>query len=163
MKLFSARQTLGFVAILSLTAICFALFTQYALGMRPCPWCSLQRLICVALFIAAAPGAISAQRMTQIISSSLVGMLALAGMAAALWQHFVAASAASCDLTFADQIISSLGIDAALPLVFAVRASCAEAAARLLDIPYELCAFVLFLLLGALAVYALHRQLRTRI
>jgi disulfide bond formation protein DsbB len=163
MKLFSTRQTLGLVAIISVTAICFALFTQYALGMRPCPWCILQRLICVAIVIAAIPGSVLVQRWAQVISSLLVGILALAGMAAALWQHFVAAHTASCELTLADQIISGLGIAAAFPKVFAIYASCSDASVTLLGIPYALCTFVLFLLLGALAAYVLHGQLKTRI
>ena len=163
MKLHSSRQTLGFVAIISFAAIGFALFTQYALGMRPCPWCSLQRLICVAIVIAAAPGAILVQRWSHVVSSLLVGILALAGMAAALWQHFVAAHTVSCELTLADQIISGLGMAAAFPKVFAIKASCSDASVTLLGIPYALCTFALFLLLGALAVFVLYRQWTARI
>jgi disulfide bond formation protein DsbB len=163
LRLFSSRQIFWFVVIISLAAIGFALFTQYALGMRPCPWCSLQRLICVAIVIAAAPGAISVQRWSQVISSLLVGILALAGMAAALWQHFVAEHTASCELTLADQIISGLGVAAAFPKVFAIYASCSDASITLLGIPYALCTFVLFLLLGALAIFVLYRQLTAKI
>ena len=38
-------------------------------------------------------------------------LLALSGIAAALWQHFVAAKSASCNLTLADKIISGLRLD----------------------------------------------------
>lgn len=79
-------------------------------------------------------------------------LLALAGTAAALYQHFVAAKLPSCDLTLADRIISGLGLDAWQPEVFEVRASCAEAAVSLLGVPFELWSAALFVLLGAAAV-----------
>ena len=107
-KSITARQILGTAAVMALGAVCFAVFTQYALDMQPCPWCVLQRLICIAIVLSALPGVLWAQRSTQILGSLLVVIFALAGAAAALWQHFVAAASASCDLTLADRIISGM-------------------------------------------------------
>ena len=154
-KSITARQVLGALAVVALAAVCFALFTQYVLGMQPCPWCILQRMICIAIALVALPGALFAQRKVQIVSSVLVVSLALAGAAAALWQHFVAAASASCDLTLADRIISGTGLDAALPEVFAPQASCADAAATLLSVPYEFWTLALFFFLGASGISAL--------
>ncbi|MCW5636261.1 MAG: disulfide bond formation protein B, partial [Rubrivivax sp.] len=82
------------------------------------------------------------------------GALALAGAAAALWQHFVAASSASCDLTLADRILSGTGLDMAMPQVFAAFASCADAKVRLLGVPYEFWSLALFAAIGIAAVMA---------
>ena len=50
MKAAPQRTTLLLaIAGLSLGAVAVALWTQYALGMEPCPWCVLQRLVFVAI------------------------------------------------------------------------------------------------------------------
>jgi disulfide bond formation protein DsbB len=64
----------------------------------------------------------------------------------------VAASSTSCNLTLADRIVSSLGLDSAWPEVFAAYASCADAAVKLMGLSYE---FYSLLLFGLLAVLAL--------
>ena len=48
----------------------------------------------------------------------LIVALSLAGVAAALWQHFVAAASDSCNRTLAEKIISGLGLDGSLPEIF---------------------------------------------
>ena len=68
-------------------------------------------------------------------------------MAAALWQHFVAAVSSSCNLTLADRIVSGLRLDGLLPEVFEARASCADATVQLLGLPYEFWSLGLFMLL----------------
>jgi len=154
-KSITARQILGAAAVVALAAVCFAVFTQYVLDMKPCPWCILQRIICIAIVLVALPGVVVAQRKVQIMSSLFVVSLALAGAAAALWQHFVAAASASCNLTLADRIISGMGLDAALPEVFAPQGSCADAAVTLLGLPYDFWTLALFFVLGAGGIFAL--------
>ena len=78
-----------------------------------------------------------------------------AGIAAALYQHFVAAKSASCNLTLADKIVSGLGLDKALPPVFEVNASCADAAVDLLHVPYEFWSLGLYVLLVAAVIWVL--------
>jgi len=87
-------------------------------------------------------------------------LLAVAGVASALYQHTVAAASFSCNLTFADKIISGLKLDALLPSVFSATASCAEAAVSVLGVPFAYWSLALFLLLAvmAAAVLSLARQ-----
>lgn len=146
--------------VLSLGAVAAALYTQHVLGMQPCPWCVLQRVIFVAIALAALPALLLPARATRWTSGLLIVGLALCGAAAALWQHFVAASSASCKLTLADRIVSGLGLDAVLPQVFAAYASCADAAARLVGVPYEFYSVLLFALLALLATRLLRRPRR---
>ena len=77
------------------------------------------------------------------------------GIAAAMYQHFVAAKSDSCNLTLADKIVSGIGLDKLLPPVFEVRASCADAAVDLLHVPYEFWSLGLYVVLVVAAVWAL--------
>ena len=146
------------LAAIGLGAVGLALVTQHGFEMLPCPWCILQRMIFVAIAIAALPGALLASPTVRKASAALVLLLALCGVAAALWQHFVAAASASCNLTLADRIVSASGLDALLPDVFAPWASCADAAAKLLGVPYEFYSLTLFVLSAVTAVWLLLRR-----
>jgi disulfide bond formation protein DsbB len=87
-------------------------------------------------------------------------LLGLCGVAAALWQHFVAAVSDSCKLTLAERFISGLSLDALLPEIFQPRASCADAAATLLGVPYEFYSLALFMLISILALRSMVRSTR---
>lgn len=145
------RQLCAAAVVVPLAAVATALFTQHALDMQPCPWCVLQRVIFVAIALAALPGLLAGGRVARWGSGALMGVLALCGMATALWQHFVASSSTSCALTLADRINRGLGLDELLPQVFASYASCAEAKATLLGVPYEFYSLALFVGLGLAA------------
>src|SRR5688572_20906959 len=119
----SRRPLLIAAAVLSFAAVGLALVSQHVFNMQPCPWCVLQRLIFVVIGIVALV-ALAAPR----AGAAVALVLSVCGIAAALWQHFVAASSDSCNLTLADRIMSGLGLDGLAPEVFQARASCAEAA-----------------------------------
>jgi protein dithiol:quinone oxidoreductase len=146
------RQLCAAAVVAPLAGVAIALVTQHALDMQPCPWCVLQRVIFVAIALAALPGLLAGGGVARWVSAPLMGVLALCGVATALWQHFVASSSTSCAMTLADRINRGLGLDEWLPQVFASYASCAEAKATLLGVPYEFYSLALFVGLGALAV-----------
>ena len=143
--------------VLPVVAVGIALFTQHGLGMQPCPWCVLQRLIFLSISAAAWIGLALGPALPRRVMALLMLALAVCGVAAALWQHFVAAASASCNLTLADRILSATGLDNLLPEVFAAYASCADAAATLLGVPYEFYSFTVFVLLGIAAAWLLRR------
>ena len=140
------------MAVISLGAVAVALWTQHAMGMEPCPWCVLQRLIFVAIALVVLPARVWRRGFVQFTSALLALALALSGVAAALWQHFVAAASASCNLTLADRIVGGLTLDEHWPEVFMATASCADAKVNLLGLPYEAWSLGLFVLIGVLAV-----------
>lgn len=146
------------MAVLSLGAVAVALWTQHALGMEPCPWCVLQRLIFVAIALVILPALVWRRGFVQFTSALLALALALSGVAAALWQHFVAAVSSSCNMTLADRIVSGLRLDGLLPEVFQARASCADAAVRLWGLPYEAWSLILFMLLAVVALRLVMRR-----
>ena len=154
------RPLCAVATILPPAAVAVALYTQHGLGMEPCPWCVLQRAIFLAIALAALPGLLAGGAVARWLSGGLVAALSLAGMATATWQHFVASASQSCALTLADHIVRGLGLSDALPDVFAAYASCADAKATLLGVPYEFYSFTLFLGLGAVALMLLRRAPR---
>ena len=155
--MFNATLLRWVAVVLPLGAVGAALVSQHVFDMQPCPWCVLQRLVFVALALAALPAFISRSRTANRLSAVLVVLLAVCGAAAALWQHFVAASTNSCKLSLADRIVSGLGLDSLWPQVFAAYATCADAAVSLLGLPYEAFSLALFVALGALPLYLLRR------
>jgi disulfide bond formation protein DsbB len=147
-----ALATLGLACAASVGA---ALLAQHQFGMEPCPWCILQRMLFIVLAVlclvsAALPGSVSRRAL-----SGLTLPLAAGGVAAALWQHFVAAKSSSCALTFADKVITFFHVDTRWPEVFEVRANCADAAATILGVPFEFWSLALFAVCGMALLYSL--------
>jgi disulfide bond formation protein DsbB len=156
----SRAQGLLALAALSLGAVGAALVTQHVFDMQPCPWCVLQRLEFVAIGAVALLGLAWSSALG--LRVTLLGVLALAaaGMATALWHHFVASSSTSCNLTLADRIMGASGLPGLLPDVFEARASCADAAVKLFGVPYQLWSLALFVTLGVAAAALLARSRR---
>jgi disulfide bond formation protein DsbB len=148
----STRWLAGILAA-ALLAVAAALISQHAFGMQPCPWCVLQRVVFLAIAIVCLAGMPGVMARFRIAIGSLVLLLSASGAAAAVWQHFVAASSQSCNFTMADKIVRrTLNLDQLLPSVFDARATCFDAAVNLLGIPYEFWSFGLFVLMGLAAV-----------
>lgn len=145
----NSRQTLLAMAGLAIAGITMALIAQYGFDMRPCPWCILQRLTFVVIALLCLLGAALPLRR---LAAGLTIVLALLGSSAALYQHFVAAKSASCNLTFADKIITALQLESLMPSLFQITGSCAEAAVSVLGVPFEFWSLGLFLVLLIVAL-----------
>jgi len=153
----TASWAFPLIAVAAFGGVAAALVSQHVYGMDPCAWCVLQRLIFVAIGAFALLGLAWRQVAVGRVAGAAVLLLALAGIASALWQHIVASKSASCNLTLADRIVSGSGIDQLLPSVFEARASCADAAVSLFGVSYALWAAALF----ALCAVAAFRAFRT--
>lgn len=147
----SPRAAAWLIAATSFASVVAALVAQHGFGMQPCPWCILQRVVFLLVGLVALIAALGGGLLRRLLGLLIVP-LALAGAAAALYQHFVAAKSTSCDLTLADRLIRSLRLDSLLPAVFEVRGSCADAAVDLFGVPFEFWSLALFVLLAAGAV-----------
>ena len=137
------------VAAACIAAVTAALLAQYGFDMRPCPWCILQRLIYLALALVCVAAAMVDARGPRHALAGLALVLAGCGVAAAIWQHVVAARQFSCNLTFADNVITALRLESLVPPLFQVTATCAEAQVSVLGVPFEYWSLLLFVLLGA--------------
>ena len=153
-------RVLAGIALASFISVAFALIAQHGFGVKPCPWCVMQRGIFLLIGAVAGLGwLVSRQLPLRRGALVLVLLLAISGVAAAVFQHQVAAQMESCAQTLADQIITALDLEERLPYVFMVTASCAEAAGyRLLGLSYEIWSGLLFAAIGVASLVALKRR-----
>ncbi len=151
------RTLLAGIALAALAAVGAALFTQYRMDMQPCAWCVLQRLVFLAIASAAVLGLLLPGATGRRVGAGLAMVLADLGLAAALWQHFVAAASAACNMSLADRLMGATGLDSRWPEVFAAYANCADAKANLLGVPYEFWSLALFALLSLAALRVVMR------
>lgn len=155
----ASDRTLHGIALLCVGAVLVALISQYAFDMRPCAWCVFQRVI--YLFIALLCwGAIALRRLpaATFLLSAAVPFAALGGAVAAWYQYDVASEMFSCDLTFADRFMVNSGLDAGLPWLFGIQASCLDARVEMLGIEYAIWSLMLFLVIAVLAIRHLARR-----
>jgi len=150
-------RALAATALASFGAVGAALIAQHQFGIKPCPWCVLQRAIFLVVGALALIGWLGqARRPLRQAVIVLILVMCTAGLTAAVFQHEVAAQSASCALSLADKIVTALGLEELWPPVFMITANCAEAAAyRLLGLPYEVWSGLLFAALGALGLVSL--------
>ncbi len=159
MKITQSDRILRMIALLCLAAVGFALISQYGFNMQPCAWCVLQRLI--LLTIAAVCGLASTgwgSILVRRIGAAAAAALAISGVVAAWYQYSVASHSFSCAQTFADRFIAGSGLDAALPWLFGIYASCLDARVSLLGVEYALWGLMLFVACAVLALWALGRS-----
>lgn len=155
----TSRQWLLAMAGLCLAGVGVALVSQYGFDMQPCPYCILQRFLYVVIAVVCLAGALVPGGARRLLAGAAgaAGLLALCAAAAAVYQHQVAAKSASCAFTFADKIITALRIDEFMPSLFAVRASCADAAVSVLGLPFEMWSLALAAVLLFMTLQAIRR------
>jgi disulfide bond formation protein DsbB len=148
-----ARALAGIAAV-SFAAVAIAVIAQHQFGVKPCPWCVMQRVIFLLIGAVALVGLVL-RGVVRRGALLVVAALALAGIASAYYQHEVASQSYSCALTLADRINTALGLEDLWPYVFMVTGNCAEAAAyRLLGLPYEVWSGLLYVLTAGVALVA---------
>ncbi|NLJ52210.1 MAG: disulfide bond formation protein B [Alcaligenaceae bacterium] len=158
MKL-SQRQLLNLIAFLCLASVVFALFSQHVLGMLPCAWCVLQRLIFLLIAAVCLLVNFSSSIIYQKALSLIAAALSISGIIAAWYQYSVASISFSCDMTFADIFMSrQTGLDAAVPWLFGIYATCMDAAVSLFGIEYAIWALLLFAFIAILLILNLFRK-----
>lgn len=157
------RGVLALIALASLGAVGMALVSQHVFGMKPCPWCIFQRVLYLAIALVAGIGWLARSRPVTLASTVLVLLLALGGIASAVFQHQVAALDASCALTLADRFLFFTKLETLVPFLFQVTATCMEAASyKLLGLGFEVWSGLLFALISITAVLILSAR-RARI
>lgn len=160
MSAFRPARLLNIIALLCVAAVALALLSQHVFDMPPCAWCVFQRLLFLAIaavcWLALALGKLwpGARR----LGALLVVALSIGGVVAAWYQINVASQMFSCAQTFADQFMVSSGLDAALPWLFGIYATCAEARVNLLGIEYAWWSMALFVIVGIMGLTGLRRR-----
>jgi len=161
----ASTRLLHGVALLCVGGVSAALVSQHVFDMPPCAWCVLQRLLFLAIAAVCWLGVLlgRASGVAPRIAGMLATVLAAAGVLAGWYQYSVAAQMFSCERTFADRFMVATGLDAALPWLFGIYATCMDAQVKLLGIEYVFWAMGLFVVAGALGLTAaLKRTGRSR-
>lgn len=140
------------MAALCVAAVGAALVSQHVFDMQPCPWCILQRVIYLAIAALCLIGAAWSSTLARRGVGVLALLLAVSGGASALYQDLVASKSTSCNLTFADKVISALGLDGMWPPLLQVTANCSDAAVTMLGVQYAYWSLALFALLAAASI-----------
>lgn len=143
MPIRSSKFFFALTALLTGSSLLVALFAQHILDMPPCAWCILQRVIFLILFVLSCFG-LWIQSTTRTLALLLTLAFGIAGVAAAYHQATVASASLSCDMTLADRLITSSGLDSLMPGFFGVYASCFEANVDFLGVPFSGWALILF-------------------
>lgn len=158
MKATLSDRILRTIALLCLAAVGFALVSQYGFNMQPCAWCVLQRLILLAIAaVCGLSGTGWGSAAVRRVGAAVAAALAVSGGVAAWYQYSVASHSFSCAQTFADRFIAGSGLDAALPWLFGIYASCMDARVSLMGVEYALWGLMLFVVCTMLALWALVR------
>lgn len=154
-----ARALAGMAAV-SFAAVGVALVAQHQFGVKPCPWCTLQRGVFLLIGAFALLGwLVQGTRVLRQSAVIAVLLLCAAGVTAAVFQHEVASQSATCAMGLADKILSTLNLEELWPSVFMATANCADAAAaRLLGLPYEVWSGLLFAGLAAVGLWVLGQR-----
>ena len=153
---FSPRLGFVLVAALGFGGVALAVYLQFVHDMRPCAWCTFQRLIFIVLgALALLAALVRGVRPLFALVGALVLLAAGGGFGTALYQHFVAAKAESCTWTWAERFLMNNGFDARWPWLFEPTANCAEANLPLLGVPFAFWSAALFAILGVLAALSL--------
>lgn len=154
-NLFSHKYILVFIAGASFLAVAAALVSQHLLGMWPCAWCILQRLLFIVIGLLAVIGLMLPNIIAKRAALAITAITSMAGIAAAWHQKTVAAQSFSCDQTLADRIIVGSGLEASVPWLFGIYANCMDAAVRLLGLDFAVWSLLLFLVLAVASIIGL--------
>jgi disulfide bond formation protein DsbB len=147
------RVGLTFCAAVAAGALGFGMVAQLVWHMRPCPWCTLQRLIYALILLSSLAGVAIHWRGARLGISCSVILLAAAGVAAAAWQSFGPVDAGGCALTLADRIVQATGLDVRLPKIFSATANCDEANVPLMGIPFAIWSLLTYAIIGAVMAF----------
>jgi len=155
----NASRTLNLIAWLCIAALALALVSQHVFGLRPCAWCVFQRLIYLTIAVVCWLGVLLGRLPGLRRLGALLALgLSAGGIAAAWYQYSVASNMFSCDRTFADRFMVQSGLDAHMPWLFGIFATCMDARVSVLGIEYAIWSLLLFAVLAALSLIALFRR-----
>ena len=155
----ASTRLLNLIALLCVAAVAVALVSQHVFGLRPCAWCVLQRLIYLAIAVVCWLGVLLARfSALRQLASAVAAALGIGGMMAAWYQYTVAAKMFSCDQTFADRFMVHSGLDAHLPWLFGIFASCMDARVHVLGVEYSIWSLMLFAVLALMSLIALAKR-----
>ncbi len=153
---------LGFFSILVLLAI--SLYLQFEVGLMPCPLCSLQRVVFVALGLLFFIGLFVANiPLGKVLINTFIAIFSLLGMALAgrqIWlQHFPQSVDGECGVSL-QYMLQVLPLNEVMQKVFAGSADCAKKGWEFIHLNMAEWAFLWFSLYLLVVLYLFLRDLK---
>src|SRR5690606_36751945 len=124
-----SSRLLHLIALLCVAAVGAAMVFHQLFDMPPYAWCVLQGLLLFLIALISWAGLLVGRRLPAVprVAGALGGLVALEGIASGWYEYTVAAEMFSCDRTFADHFMVNSGLDAGIPWLFGIFATCMDA------------------------------------
>ncbi|WP_029524662.1 disulfide bond formation protein B [Polaromonas glacialis] len=158
------RRLLALVALGCALLLAFGLYLQHVVGLEPCPMCIVQRYALVLVAIVAGVSALSARRNLLITGAAVLVLLSGFGAFVAARQSFLQwypPEIVSCGRDFYG-MIETFPLKRVIPMIFKGSGDCTAIDWTFLGGSIANWSFVSFVLIGAVALALIARQLRRR-
>jgi disulfide bond formation protein DsbB len=148
-----ARHVYFGTAVVSLSAVCLAVFLQEAWQLDACTWCILQRYLYLGLSAFSLLCAFTTGRRPG--QAVLPTMTSLAGLAAAAWNVWVIyVPSVTCGRDKLAAVVNNLPPAQIWPTVFEANGLCSESPVVLAGVPFPVLSFVTFAVLLGAVIFA---------
>ena len=158
------RRILALVALVSVGLLAFGLYLQHVVGLEPCPMCIVQRYALVLIAIVAGVTAALKPRGAHVVGAGLMVLLAGFGAFVAArqsWLQWYPPETASCGRDFYG-MIETFPLKRAIPMIFRGSGDCTKIDWTFLGGSIANWSFVCFVVVIAVGLLLLARQLRRR-
>ena len=163
MMLVTRRHLLLTGFLISVFLIIYVLYTQYVLGLEPCPLCILQRVAVIALGLSFLLLAVRPpqRKQSKFLASLLLVMISSAGVGIAarhVWlQNLPPDKVPGCGPGL-DFMISNFPLSEALEMVFSGSGECAEISWSFAFLSMPAWALIWLILLGSFGVWSIYQR-----
>jgi len=163
-RLLETRPANTLLAAICAALLAYAYYTQFVLGLEPCPLCIFQRVAMIALFVVfLLAAAVGGGPIRSRIMATVVGLTALSGAGISAWhirqQYLPNEEFAACgaDLSYMMEVFSFWEV---LEMAFTGTGDCAEVDWAFLGLSMPVWVGVCFVLLGAAGIWVNWRAAR---
>jgi len=163
MMLVTRRHLLLTGFLISVFLIIYALYTQYVLGLEPCPLCILQRVAVIVLGLSFLLLAVRPpqRKQSKFLASLLLVMISSAGVGIAarhVWlQNLPPDKVPGCGPGL-DFMMANFPLSEALEMVFSGSGECAEISWSFAFLSMPAWALIWLILLGSFGVWSIYQR-----
>ena len=149
--------------LISVLLIVYVLYTQYVLGLEPCPLCILQRVAVIALGISFLLLAVRPpqRKMSKFLTSLLLMMISSAGVGIAarhVWiQNLPPDKVPGCGPGL-DFMMANFPLSEVLEMVFSGSGECAEISWSFAFLSMPTWVLIWLIVLGSFGVWSIHQR-----
>ena len=163
MMLVTKRHLLLTGFLISVLLIVYVLYTQYVLGLEPCPLCILQRMAVIALGLSFLLLALRPpqRKQAKLLASLLLMMISSAGVGIAarhVWiQNLPPDKVPGCGPGL-DFMMANFPLSEVLEMVFSGSGECAEISWSFAYLSMPAWALIWLIVLGSFGVWSIHQR-----